>query len=614
MSPEPHADDRKALKQCSKKMNAERLRYLRTQSEYFPLTDSLIVPKSRVARALDTCVSNLKNTGKQLKLRRSRSFETESRIPSRDVTHPASDLLAVPNLKDLPEKKDLDRASPKESSFRRKFSRTMTGDSVKKASSMDRKSWQTQSSSAGSGGKTRSVRSASVTATDKDPAGGDTAAPIEGDLAKLKISEGLKREGKPAAINTAQPKVVKCLRSPGDYVFLDLETPGEKSNANSDSSPGLSPKAKATEGESGEDQSGDESGEAAKDQDPRSILEKRLDAIRHIVKNIFQGQSDEDTKSGKAPQDAKGWDTKNMKCIKCFGDCPVCGKACCIFDIARRTAAEANSTPEHAEAAKQILKLIQSLGNSVLEASTYSLCTTPGGCGRARTARKIPGLRATGTITDVLIETTRCKATLIMQIQLQGKSHEQLAAATDSTLPPNANQQNLVSTGCASPTFKMRTYDDSFSGQKIYPGKGKLYVRGDSKIFRFQNGKSESLFLQRKNPRRIAWTVLYRRQHKKGISEEVAKKRTRRVVKHQRAIVGASLDVIKERRSMRPEARAAARQQAIKEAKEKKAASESRKKAEKAKSAATAAKGTAQRIQSKQGAKGSAPKVAAKSR
>lgn len=48
---------------------------------------------------------------------------------------------------------------------------------------------------------------------------------------------------------------------------------------------------------------------------------------------------------------------------------------------------------------------------------------------------------------------------------------------------------------------------------------GKLYVRGDSKVFRFQNGKSESLFLQRKNPRRIAWTTLYRRQHKKGISE-----------------------------------------------------------------------------------------------
>lgn len=96
--------------------------------------------------------------------------------------------------------------------------------------------------------------------------------------------------------------------------------------------------------------------------------------------------------------------------------------------------------------------------------------------------------------------------------------------------------------------------------------------------------------------------------------QEVAKKRTRRAVKHQRGIVGASLDVIKERRSQRPEARAAARQQAIKDAKEKKAAAESKKKADKAKSAASAGKGAAQRIQSKQGAKGSAPKVAAKSR
>ncbi|RDW80172.1 putative ribosomal protein L24.e.A [Coleophoma cylindrospora] len=169
----------------------------------------------------------------------------------------------------------------------------------------------------------------------------------------------------------------------------------------------------------------------------------------------------------------------------------------------------------------------------------------------------------------------------------------------------------------------MRTYDDTFSGEKIYPGKGKLYVRGDSKIFRFQNGKTESLFLQRKNPRRIAWTVLFRRQHKKGISEvwhtltreaeEVAKKRSRRTVKAQRAIVGASLDVIKERRTQRPEARTAARLAAIKEGKDKKAAAASAKKAEKAKNAASAAKGNA-KITSKQGAKGAPVKVKATTR
>ncbi|EPS40537.1 hypothetical protein H072_5609 [Dactylellina haptotyla CBS 200.50] len=95
--------------------------------------------------------------------------------------------------------------------------------------------------------------------------------------------------------------------------------------------------------------------------------------------------------------------------------------------------------------------------------------------------------------------------------------------------------------------------------------------------------------------------------------KEVSKKRTRRTVKHQRAIVGASLDVIKEKRSIAPAARAAARAQAVKEGKEKKAAAESKKKAEKAKSAATAARGQAGKV-SKQGAKGAPQKVQARTR
>ncbi|KAL9636171.1 MAG: hypothetical protein Q9164_002991 [Protoblastenia rupestris] len=177
------------------------------------------------------------------------------------------------------------------------------------------------------------------------------------------------------------------------------------------------------------------------------------------------------------------------------------------------------------------------------------------------------------------------------------------------------SRRNPSPRGCAfRSAVIMRTYDDTFSGEKIYPGKGKLYVRGDSKIFRFQNGKTESLFLQRKNPRRIAWTTLYRRQHKKGISEEIAKKRTRRTVKQQRGIVGAPLELIKDRRSQRPEAREAARKEAIAKGKAKKTESESKKKAEKAKSAAAGARGQPGRIQSKMGAKGTVNKVSAKSR
>ncbi|XP_052454817.1 60S ribosomal protein L24 isoform X1 [Carassius gibelio] len=103
----------------------------------------------------------------------------------------------------------------------------------------------------------------------------------------------------------------------------------------------------------------------------------------------------------------------------------------------------------------------------------------------------------------------------------------------------------------------------SFSGYKIYPGHGRRYARIDGKVFQFLNAKCESAFLSKRNPRQINWTVLYRRKHKKGQSEEVAKKRSRRAVKFQRAITGASLAEILAKRNQKPEVRKAQREQAI---------------------------------------------------
>ena len=97
-------------------------------------------------------------------------------------------------------------------------------------------------------------------------------------------------------------------------------------------------------------------------------------------------------------------------------------------------------------------------------------------------------------------------------------------------------------------------------------------------------------------------------------TQETTKKRTRRTVKQQRGIVGAPLELIKDRRSQRPEAREAARKEAIAKGKEKKATAESKKKAEKAKSAAGAARGQPGRIQSKMGSKGVPSKASGKTR
>nr|GAT57028.1 60S ribosomal protein [Mycena chlorophos] len=123
----------------------------------------------------------------------------------------------------------------------------------------------------------------------------------------------------------------------------------------------------------------------------------------------------------------------------------------------------------------------------------------------------------------------------------------------------------------------MKVEIDSFSGFRIYPSKGKLFVRGDSKVFRFASSKNASLFQQRKNPRKIAWTQVYRRMHKKGITEEVAKKRSRRTVKHQRGIVGADLAAIAAKRNQTAAQRTQFRVAAIAKAKTEKKDKETKK-------------------------------------
>jgi len=110
----------------------------------------------------------------------------------------------------------------------------------------------------------------------------------------------------------------------------------------------------------------------------------------------------------------------------------------------------------------------------------------------------------------------------------------------------------------------------SYSGYKIYPGHGKRMVKADGKVFTFLNSKCERSHLMRRNPRKITWTVLYRRQHKRTKEEEHTKKRSRRIVKAQRPIVGASLAEILAKRNQKPEVRKAQREQAERALREKK--------------------------------------------
>jgi large subunit ribosomal protein L24e len=81
--------------------------------------------------------------------------------------------------------------------------------------------------------------------------------------------------------------------------------------------------------------------------------------------------------------------------------------------------------------------------------------------------------------------------------------------------------------------------------------------------FWFLDSRCARQFRLKRNPRKICWTQVYRRLHKKGTLEEVQKKRARKALKVQRPIEGADLASIKAKRNQKPDVRQAAREAAL---------------------------------------------------
>merc|ERR1712087_942895 len=128
--------------------------------------------------------------------------------------------------------------------------------------------------------------------------------------------------------------------------------------------------------------------------------------------------------------------------------------------------------------------------------------------------------------------------------------------------------------------LRMRSEICHFSGLAIYPGHGKTYIKADGKKILLINGKCETLLKNKKNPRKITWTILYRRKHKKGTMTEIdARKRSRRALKTQRGVAGQSWAEIQAKKNQNPALRKAEREKAINEAKRKKKDQADKKKA-----------------------------------
>merc|ERR1711974_553052 len=100
----------------------------------------------------------------------------------------------------------------------------------------------------------------------------------------------------------------------------------------------------------------------------------------------------------------------------------------------------------------------------------------------------------------------------------------------------------------------MKTEVDYFSGSKIYPSRGFMFVKTDNRSFRFIGHKTFLRFEKKINPRDVPWTRFYRKVNNKGSKEEFKKKKARKARKIRKAIVGATLDVIKAKANQAPAA------------------------------------------------------------
>ena len=95
----------------------------------------------------------------------------------------------------------------------------------------------------------------------------------------------------------------------------------------------------------------------------------------------------------------------------------------------------------------------------------------------------------------------------------------------------------------------IKTVPCSFSEFNIYPGHGVSYVRRDGTPYVFITGKARCMYNQRKKPMKLKWTCAWRKLHKKRTEHRDLGKKTRKIKKVERAVMGTDFAAIKARRN-----------------------------------------------------------------
>lgn len=93
----------------------------------------------------------------------------------------------------------------------------------------------------------------------------------------------------------------------------------------------------------------------------------------------------------------------------------------------------------------------------------------------------------------------------------------------------------------------MRIETCYFCSSPCYPGHGVMFIRNDSKTFRFCRSKCHSKFKKKSNPRKVKWTKVYRKTAGKEMSIDTTfefEKRRNRPIKYDRDMMGKTISAI----------------------------------------------------------------------
>ncbi|KAB8075679.1 hypothetical protein BDV29DRAFT_155476 [Aspergillus leporis] len=234
---------------------------------------------------------------------------------------------------------NIDEGPNKIGSFRRRLL-TLTGNSLRLSTVSERPSSQLHSSTRKSCPGRSDSATPTLTRTNTTGTSDSTHSPI-----KKKEKESSRPTPAPPT-----PKYLKYVRSANDYIFLDLDFLEIDSSSRKTQSGSLSQMGVASQQAATKRQSREQNFHQIKDQDPKKKnLREQIEYIRSITGTGVRTISSTDFRyPRRADDNVRQWTTVNLRCTICRGDCPVCGVACCKYEAARRTIANAEYRSEEA--------------------------------------------------------------------------------------------------------------------------------------------------------------------------------------------------------------------------------------------------------------------------